>query len=291
MRDLFTSQNQAFWQEYIQKEAAARVAWKLNYGHKYPKERPGPRKRLQQAPCRSALGVGPLPVTSFPDSKEVRVGPPETKGVCGQLSREVDVQGPPPKEDRVWEAKRATWGPAGQTKPEGLGMRQVPPSTLQLLFQGISHDGQGRALYLRERHRQKPEEKFQYPILSSWEYGWHVGKGHHHLAIPDLCRQALPPSQAPCFITPHQQHITLAQCSPSRPSTFTLPGLCTFWSTWNAPPAPLPLLVNIHVTSSGKSSESPPGRFKSPLCFCGFRVCESTGSTVSPFFEYFHLVW
>nr|XP_044611063.1 uncharacterized protein LOC106848684 isoform X2 [Equus asinus] len=70
MKDLFLSQNQACWQEHIQKEAAARVAWKINYGHKYPKEGPIPGKRLQQAPLRSALGVGPMPVTSSPDSKE-----------------------------------------------------------------------------------------------------------------------------------------------------------------------------------------------------------------------------
>ena len=71
-------------------------------------------------------------------------------------------------------------------------MRQVPPCTLQLLFQGTSHDGQGRALCLQERYRQKPEEKFLYPIVSSWEYGWHMGKGHHPLAIPGLGRQAQP---------------------------------------------------------------------------------------------------
>ncbi|XP_044611064.1 uncharacterized protein [Equus asinus] len=109
MKDLFLSQNQACWQEHIQKEAAARVAWKINYGHKYPKEGPIPGKRLQQAPLRSALGVGPMPVTSSPDSKE-------------------------------------------------------------------------------ERHRQKPEEKYPYPILSSWEYGWHVGGAMEDTRAPTYAR-------------------------------------------------------------------------------------------------------
>lgn len=186
MRHLFTSQNQACWQEHIQKEVAARVAWNINYGHKLPKEGPMPRKRLQRAPFRSALGVGPSPATSSRDSKL------ETREVQDRLSRGVGVQGPQPKGDRVWEAQRATRGSTGQTKPEGLAMRQVPPSTLQLLFQGISHDGQGQDLYLQERHQQKLEEKFLYAILSSWEYGWHVGKGHHPLAIPGFLRQAQP---------------------------------------------------------------------------------------------------
>ncbi|GAB5568183.1 protein ATP6V1FNB isoform X1 [Prionailurus iriomotensis] len=169
MRDLCTTQNQACWQECIRKEAAARVAWKIHYGHKYLKGGPTPRKRVQRAPFGSALAA-----TSSTESKEVQVGWPESKGVRDQLSGGGGVRGPSPKGNKVWEAQRATQGPSVQPKPEGLEMRQVPPSTLQLFFQGLSHDGQGRALYLRERHRQKPEEKFLYPILSSWEYGWHV---------------------------------------------------------------------------------------------------------------------
>ncbi|XP_037654912.1 protein ATP6V1FNB [Choloepus didactylus] len=175
MRELFTSHNQACWKERIQKETATRVAWNISYGHKYLKERPLPRKQPQQGPPRSASGPGPVPSTSSPDSKEVRGAWPETKGLQSQLSRGVGVQGPPPKGDRVWDAQGAAQGAAGQTRPEGLEMRVVPPGILQLLFQGISHEGQGRARYLRERKRQQPREKYRYPILSSWEYGWHVG--------------------------------------------------------------------------------------------------------------------
>ncbi|XP_034853316.1 uncharacterized protein LOC118005503 [Mirounga leonina] len=153
LRDLSTTQGRACWQEHIQKETTARGAWKINYGHKYLKEGPMPRKRLHRARLRLALGAGPLAVTSSPESKEVQDGRPETKGVRHQLSRGVGVQGSPPKGDKVWETQRGPQGPAVQTRPEGLEMRQVLPSTLQLLFQGISHDGQGRASYLRERHR------------------------------------------------------------------------------------------------------------------------------------------
>ena len=226
MRDLCTTQNQACWQECIRKEAAARVAWKIHYGHKYLKGGPTPRKWVQRTPFGSALAA-----TSSTESKEVQVGWPESKGVRDQLSGGGGVQGLSPKGNKVWEAQRATQGPSVQPKPEGLEMRQVPPSTLQLFFQGLSHDGQGRALYLRERHRQKPEEKFLYPILSSWEYGWHVGKGHHHLATPGLCRQARSSSPALSFLTPHtHKHVPLAPPSPRRPHAFTPPDLCTFSS-------------------------------------------------------------
>ena len=40
------------------------------------------------------------------------------------------------------------------------------------LYNGISHDGQGRIKYLHSRNHRIPETKYNFPILSSWEYGW-----------------------------------------------------------------------------------------------------------------------
>lgn len=36
--------------------------------------------------------------------------------------------------------------------------------------------GRGRSLYLQRRGHMKPEDKFSFPLLSSWEYGWRLGK-------------------------------------------------------------------------------------------------------------------
>lgn len=288
MRDLCSTQSQACWQERIWKEMAARVAWKICYSHKYPKEGPVPRKRLQRTPLRLALGAGPLAATSSPESREVQDGGPETKGVWDQLSRGVGVQGPPPKGDEVWETRRAARGPAVQSRPEGLGMRQVPPSTLQLLFQGISHDGQGRASYLRERHRQKPEEKFLYPILSSWEYGWHMGKGDHHLATPGLCRQARPFPSALSLITPQAP-----ACAWGSPFSKLTAHLHTFrpLHIFISPPGmyllPLPLLANFHVSPPlGSPLKVLQADLRRPCANTAFRVYKSTGPTLSPFLEY-----
>lgn len=107
-------------------------------------------------------------------------------------------------------------------------MRRAPPGTLKLLFQGISHDGQGRALYLRERHRQKPEEKFLYPVLSSWEYGWNIGKGHHPVATPDPRGQARPSSPALSCHPRAPAHPSGSPCREQGPRTFTPSGLCPF---------------------------------------------------------------
>ncbi|KAI1890364.1 hypothetical protein AGOR_G00152970 [Albula goreensis] len=54
-------------------------------------------------------------------------------------------------------------------------MRPVSPQTKEALFQGFSKEGRGRHLYLRRRVQKGPEEKFDFPLLSSWDYGWRLG--------------------------------------------------------------------------------------------------------------------
>ncbi|KAK7119053.1 hypothetical protein R3I94_021034 [Phoxinus phoxinus] len=54
-------------------------------------------------------------------------------------------------------------------------MRPVTPQIKADLYQGLSNEGKGRHLYLRKRAQKGPEEKFDYPILSSWDYGWRLG--------------------------------------------------------------------------------------------------------------------
>ncbi|CAO2637648.1 Protein ATP6V1FNB [Lemmus lemmus] len=160
MREMFNSPSQAFWGERIKKEVVARATWNIRHGHKYLKEGSRTRKQYRQAPCGSVLKAGPVPATGSPVRKEVQAGWLKTKGVQG---------------DRVRQARGSPRYTTAQGRPEDLEMRHPTPATLKLLFQGISHDGQGRAQYLKERSRLIPEEKYKYPIVSSWEYGWHVG--------------------------------------------------------------------------------------------------------------------
>ncbi|XP_038204611.1 protein ATP6V1FNB [Arvicola amphibius] len=170
MREMFNSPNQAAWGERIKKEMVARATWNIRYGHKYLKEGSRTRKQARQAPCGSVLKAGPVPATGSPVRKEIQVGWPETKRVQDQLFKAGGVQG-----DRVRQPRGSPRYSAAQGRPEDLEMRQPTPATLKLLFQGISHDGQGRTLYLKERNRLIPEKKYKYPMVSSWEYGWHVG--------------------------------------------------------------------------------------------------------------------
>lgn len=54
-------------------------------------------------------------------------------------------------------------------------MRPVTPGTKEKLYDGFTKEGRGRYQYLVSRNEKSPEEKFSYPLLSSWEYGWRLG--------------------------------------------------------------------------------------------------------------------
>jgi hypothetical protein len=53
----------------------------------------------------------------------------------------------------------------------------IPPTdqVKSLLSYGVSHDSNGRADFLRERYKMKPEEKYKFPISTSMSYGWRLG--------------------------------------------------------------------------------------------------------------------
>jgi len=53
-------------------------------------------------------------------------------------------------------------------------MRPPSPSTKARLYDGFTKEGKGRHQYLLCRNKQSPENKFPFPVLSSWEYGWRL---------------------------------------------------------------------------------------------------------------------
>ncbi|XP_003134744.2 uncharacterized protein LOC100518456 [Sus scrofa] len=54
-------------------------------------------------------------------------------------------------------------------------MRPAPPATRALLYEGISHDFQGRYRYLNTRKLDMPETRYHFPITSNFTYGWQLG--------------------------------------------------------------------------------------------------------------------
>lgn len=54
-------------------------------------------------------------------------------------------------------------------------MRPVTPGVKETLYEGFTKEGKGRYQYLSTRNEKNPEDKFSFPLLSSWEYGWRLG--------------------------------------------------------------------------------------------------------------------
>lgn len=62
-----------------------------------------------------------------------------------------------------------------ETSPIESEMKPVSPGIRSLLYHGTSKEEKGRYRYLKTRKSLGPEEKYCYPIATSWVYGWHLG--------------------------------------------------------------------------------------------------------------------
>ena len=56
-----------------------------------------------------------------------------------------------------------------------INMYPAPERQKTLLYDGFTKEGKGRHQYLQSRYRSDiPETKYQFPLISSWEYGWRL---------------------------------------------------------------------------------------------------------------------
>lgn len=55
-----------------------------------------------------------------------------------------------------------------------VDMKPVNKNVRELLYDGFTKEGKGRYQYLQDRYQTIPESKYQFPVLSSWEYGWRL---------------------------------------------------------------------------------------------------------------------
>ncbi|XP_070759394.1 protein SPMIP1 [Enoplosus armatus] len=152
MRCLLTTQSQNCYREQIQKEMLTRLAWKNRYAKLYPSCY-NPRNNSTEPTQLPHLPADPravLPAVTRTPEKRSDLPPPPP---------------PPPVLSLEGEGRLNVASP----------MRPVSPQTRYALYQESSHHGKGRSQYLHRRGRMKPEEKFDFPLLSSWEYGWRLG--------------------------------------------------------------------------------------------------------------------
>lgn len=88
---------------------------------------------------------------------------------------------PPPPTPKAVPTKAPS--PALETPTIQSEMYPVPPATRALLYEGISHDFQGRYRYLNTRKLDMPEMRYIFPITTSFTYGWQLGEPqplHNH---------------------------------------------------------------------------------------------------------------
>lgn len=76
--------------------------------------------------------------------------------------------------DKQYHMKKERPPPPFPKKDSTVSLDMFPPDekTKELLYDGISYNGEGRYQYLRARNKLYPDEKFPFEACTSWRYGW-----------------------------------------------------------------------------------------------------------------------
>lgn len=130
---------QNFWKEEYLREMKLRCEWHRKYGTLVK------AKQKAKAAARLPLKL-PTLLPKAPDSPPVSEAAP---------------------------SKAPSPAPEAPLQSE---MYPVPPDTKALLYEGISHDLQGRYQYLNARKLDLPETRYLFPITTSFTYGWQLGE-------------------------------------------------------------------------------------------------------------------
>ena len=143
------TQLQNFWIESIDKEASLRFAWQLKYSKQFAK------KVVQQGQQGKKTGL----VLSNTVSDRIKKMEAESKSIDGCNKKAPPSRSQSAKSDRVVVIR---------------DMRPPSQDTRVMLYSGISAHGEGRYAYLKKRKQMIPEQKYEFPILSSCQYGWKI---------------------------------------------------------------------------------------------------------------------
>ncbi|XP_052029309.1 protein ATP6V1FNB [Apodemus sylvaticus] len=144
---------QNFWKEEYLKEMMLRYEWQRKYGTLV--------KAKQKAKAASRL---PLKLPTLQ---------PKTPATPQPATKTAPSRAPSPT-------------PEPFTLSE---MYPVPPGTKALLYEGISHDFQGRYQYLNTRKLDLPETRYLFPVTTNFTYGWQLGPAtKQELVSCKMCR-------------------------------------------------------------------------------------------------------
>ncbi|XP_061493761.1 protein SPMIP1 [Rhineura floridana] len=160
---------QNFWKEEYLKEIMLRFGWHQKYGvlvkAKQEAQRERRKKGMDNTLRLPSVKAPPLVLpSSRPPQPPAAVGPPRERDLTG-----LDAM--------ILEAE----------------MRPAPREVRSLLYQGISHEDEGRHRYLKTRLLLNPEDKYTFPVTTNFNYGWQMGEWPKELqallrATCRLCR-------------------------------------------------------------------------------------------------------
>lgn len=136
---------QNFWTEAINKEANVRFEWQLRYSKEFSKTAFKP-----QPPKRKTLQLN--------EDLTQRI-----KELESSVSNNVptSLEGSGDKTESLQSSPLVDMNPASK-------------DVLGLLYDGLSHHGEGRYSYLRKRVELSPDKKYSFPLVSSMNYGWKI---------------------------------------------------------------------------------------------------------------------
>ncbi|XP_051890102.1 protein ATP6V1FNB-like [Pristis pectinata] len=139
------TQLQNFWKESITKEDLLRLCWLRRF-----------KGDLSKPPAR--------------ETKRKRVPTLPHIDVQTQEAAVQEKEGSPSEEEKQKDSIAEEQAPAMALSD----MRPVTPEVRALLYDGFSKEDKGRYLYLKARMKKGPSEKYEYPLTSSWNYGWKI---------------------------------------------------------------------------------------------------------------------
>lgn len=135
------------WKELIEKEAATRLQCKLKQEESKDEDEWFVRSKYTSS--KSMTPKAPVSITYPPR--------PERKNPTQQVA------------DLTKELKESEKNLLSDMKP-------ADKDVVKLLYDGFTKEEKGRYQYLKARKLEKPETKYEYPLLSSFEYGWKLNE-------------------------------------------------------------------------------------------------------------------
>ena len=136
---------QNFWTEAINKEANVRFEWQLRYSKEFSKNafKSQPKKKSLHLNDDLANRIKELEISLSPS--------PTLEGAGDKAAAES-----PRKSNPL------------------VDMNPASKDVFGLLYDGLSHHGEGRYCYLKKRLNVPPDKKYSFPLLSSMNYGWKI---------------------------------------------------------------------------------------------------------------------